>query len=513
MNNKKYRWILYTIVSVIAATIVIQIYWNYKNYQTNKQQLINDVQASLDKAVDDYYAALAENTTVALFLEGDSQKNAFAEGGKLENFFKKSIDTVNNKFTNLDALDINKIDGITMVKGIQLDSMTAEHKKKYPSISKDSFKNTVKQLKRLKGNSALSNIEMLTSKIVVSIKNDTLNLKEVDSFLSTEFERKNIKIKSKLNYYKSEDQKNFSKEADSKFLDKVGSFEKHSLKTISKSTFLPKQSILELHFTNETQTILKRSLTGILISTLLVFGVISCLFYLLKIINHQKQLAEVKNDLISNITHEFKTPIATISAALESISNFNAIDDKAKTKKYLNMSSEQLGKLTIMVEKLLETATLDSDNLELNKEPFDIIILLQDLITKYQMQFPNNTFQHELPTDNLVVHADRFHIENAVNNILDNAVKYGGTDISIDLIQRKGNFSISISDTGTNLTKVHKDQIFEKFYRVQKGNTHDVKGFGIGLYYSKSIIEKHNGLLALELHKNKTTFKITLPHV
>ena len=99
-------------------------------------------------------------------------------------------------------------------------------------------------------------------------------------------------------------------------------------------------------------------------------------------------MAEVKNDLISNITHEFKTPIATIGVALESINSFNGIDDKAKTKKYINMSSTQLSKLNIMVEKLLETATLDSDSLELKKEKIDCIELLNTLINRYQVQYP-----------------------------------------------------------------------------------------------------------------------------
>lgn len=94
MNDKRYKWILYTIVTVIIVTIGIQVFWNYKNYQSNKRQLINDVQISLDKAVDDYYAALAERTTVGIFLEGDQQKDALKDGGHIQNFLKKSIKTL-----------------------------------------------------------------------------------------------------------------------------------------------------------------------------------------------------------------------------------------------------------------------------------------------------------------------------------------------------------------------------------------------------------------------------------
>jgi len=198
--------------------------------------------------------------------------------------------------------------------------------------------------------------------------------------------------------------------------------------------------------------------------------------------------------------------------ALESISNFNAIEDKEKTKKYINMSTEQLGKLNTMVEKLLETATLDSDSLELNMESIDLIELLNSLVSRYKIQFPEKDFNTSFKLESLLTKVDVFHFENALNNILDNAVKYGGSILSIDLIPKDKSVEISISDNGNTLNKSNKERIFEKFYRVPKGNTHDVKGFGIGLYYTKTIIDKHNGSIVLDLNKNLTTFKITLPN-
>jgi len=232
----------------------------------------------------------------------------------------------------------------------------------------------------------------------------------------------------------------------------------------------------------------------------------------LQIIRRQKQLAEVKNDLISNITHEFKTPIATISVALESLKSFDGIDDKKKTKTYLDMSSEQLTKLNVMVEKLLETATLDSGNLELHKTPINVIDLLHTIVDKHQMQTESTTLTFDPKQTNIEVEVDVFHFENAINNIIDNAIKYGGNQIWIEVSQNAFLFTISISDNGTSLKMSNKDQIFEKFFRVSKGNTHNVKGFGIGLYYTKKIVEKHSGTIQLELKKTHTTFKLTLPN-
>ncbi len=352
MNNKRYRWILYTIVVVIVATISIQVYWNYKNYQTNKQQLINDVQVSLDKAVDDYYAALAERTTFGFILEGDQQKKAFEEGSELEKIFK-TIDESKNEFTNLDSLDKNTIEGITVFRGFKADSMSEAHNKKHNPLSAEQFKLKIDSLKNNNKDVNLKNAEFLTSKVMISIKNDTLDVKAVEELIAKELERKSINVDFYLDYKDIERDVNYFKVNGSLPELDPNHMSDNYLQTDTKSRFLPKGTFLTILFTNTTKTILYRILGGILISTLLVLAVISSLFYLLKIIKQQKQLAEVKNDLISNITHEFKTPIATISAALESISNFNAIDDKEKTKKYLNMSSTQLGKLNTMVEKLL----------------------------------------------------------------------------------------------------------------------------------------------------------------
>ncbi|WP_296382533.1 ATP-binding protein [Winogradskyella sp.] len=510
MNDKRYKWILYTIVVVIIATIAIQVYWNYKNYQTNKQQLINEVQISLDKAVDDYYTDLAERTTLGIFLEGDQQKNAFAEGSELE-LFLKTIDESENDFKNLDSLDINHIEGITVVRGLIADSIAKKHEEKHNRLSTNQFKLKTDSLNSVNRNTNIREFGMLTSKVIISISNDSLDIKVIDSLVKTEFERKSITVNHKIYYDEAESFRKFPSDLSVTLNDSIHPAN-GILSTTSKSTFLPKGSTLQISFTNETQTILKRILGGILISTLLVLAVISCLFYLLKVIKHQKQLAEVKNDLISNITHEFKTPIATIGVALESINSFNVIEDKEKTKKYLKISSEQLGKLNIMVEKLLETATLDSENIKFNKESVDIIELLNTLTNRYRIQFPEKEFNTNFKVESILSKVDMFHFENALNNILDNAVKYGGNIISIDLIPKAKSFDILISDNGNTLSKINKDKIFEKFYRVPKGNTHDVKGFGIGLYYTKSIVEKHKGSIDLDLNKNLTTFKITLPY-
>ena len=502
MNDARYKWILYIIVIVILSTIGIQVYWNYKNYLSSKQQLINDVQVSLDKAVDDYYANLAEKNTMAFAFKSPDSGKIINKTGKLDSIIQ------NLKSGNhvIDSLNPNLIKSISVFKEAKPDSILKFEYRKNNILKTDKSKFDI--ITHFKPDSLhTAKFRSLTSKVVISLTNDSLSLKEIDTLLRTELLRKNIHIDYSLNY---KDYKDGTRTYNG--FKAFNSLKRHLLKVTSESTFLPRGSDLTIAFTNETQIILKRIFGGILISFLLVLAVISSLFYLLHIIKHQKQLAEVKNDLISNITHEFKTPIATISVALESIKDFKIIEDKDKTKKYLELSSGQLKKLNEMVEKLLETATLDSDSLTLEKESINIVDLLKTIIEKHQLQAYQKTIDFSSPSNTLMASVDVFHFENAINNVLDNALKYGGNEIKVGIEQNSFAFTVSIIDNGNTITKAHKDKIFEKFYRIPKGNTHDVKGFGIGLYYTKKIVEKHGGTIHLDLEKKRTTFKLSFPN-
>lgn len=486
MNEQKYRWLLYVIITTILLTIVVQYYWNYKNYLLNKQSFTNQVQVSLDNALDTYYAELAEANNMTI-IETDSLAFNHEHTKLNADSIFKSIEL------EYHTIDTKSVSGFTQITNSDSGFTYNKNKKQ------------VSKIKILRGKKASDSIKLLKgiTSIFISIKNDTLDFTKLNPLIENELKRKQLNIDFALKQYKHD---TIFNTYNAKII------ESDFLKAKAKSTFLKQNESLEIIYSNATRIILKQGLSSIIISTLLVLAIISCLFYLLKIIKQQKQLAEVKNDLISNITHEFKTPIATIGVAIESIKNFNVIDNKEKTKNYLDMSNEQLSKLNIMVEKLLETASLDSDSLKLNKENINVSDLLHNITNKHKLQTENKSIDLCLPKETILAKVDVFHFENAINNIVDNAIKYGGDTINIDLSQNDIAFTVSISDNGTMLTKVNKDKIFEKFYRVSKGNTHDIKGFGIGLYYTKKIVEKHNGTIHLDLDNKKTTFKISLPN-
>lgn len=489
MNNLKYKGILYFIAAVILATLCIQVYWNYKNYLVGKQQLINDIQTSLDNAVDSYYTDLAKTNSFSLWTDSLN----FISNHTFDSVLHKS-DTVLFK-NSLDIQMTSLPNRISMLRSQYIDSSDV----RITIIDSPSYDTSMKRFAIF--DSVINPIEMLSSKIIISFTQDTLSLKKLDSLLLYELNRKNISVDYGLSHT------GLFNEAQSLRPEVI---ERSNLSTTANSPYSFFNNSLTIHFSNITFAVLKKNMVGIILSFLLITSVILCLLYLLKIIKHQKQLAEVKNDLINNITHEFKTPIATIGVAMEAILGFNDSRDSEKNLRYAKISQEQVEKLNGMVEKLLETATLDSEQLPLNFEEHDLVDLLEKATTKEVFSDQNKTIIFNPSEEKILYKIDIFHFENAVNNIIDNAIKYGGNEVSVTVKKEKGNIIISISDSGTSLTEHHKKQIFEKFYRVPKGNTHDVKGFGIGLYYAKKIIEKHHGTITLHVNK-QTTFIINLP--
>ncbi len=486
MNKKNYKWVVYFIGVTIITTIAVQVYWNYREYQLNKQNLISKVQQSLDNSVEAYFANLTKSGIIT-FTSSDIKNS------------KEITDTIVVSTTSRWGLR-KKMDS-TLQNIAKLKNQ------------KPLFINSQKNHAFFTPNDVIpKNIDSLISKVFISISRDTLDLAKLDKYLSEELKRTHIGIDYGLTYdyfqWISDD--NFDK----KTIDyKLENFPEKHLMVVSKSTYLPHRSHLELRFTNETAILLKNSFISILLSLILSISIIASLIYLLKTIYKQKQLAEVKNDLINNITHEFKTPIATISTALEAMKNFNALDDKAKTEKYISIANSQVANLNLMVEKILETASLTNQQLALNKQPIVIAELIELVIANYKISAPEKTINFKNNIGNAILNMDKFHLGNALGNIIDNALKYGGKIISVELSSFENAVEIVIKDSGNGIHKSQKEKVFEQFYRIPTGNTHNVKGFGIGLYYTKNIIEKHGGSISIVYDaKNATLFKIILPN-
>jgi two-component system phosphate regulon sensor histidine kinase PhoR len=507
MNLKKQHWTLYFITATIVLTIAVQLYWNYNNYLDNKQRVQNEIQSSLDIAIDEYYTDLSKSNFFTIIdYDSINSKSSF-----LKDFWNEDINSSKSK-VSISSIKISsdyKGDVSSIPKKLAeiygssvfiTDTINFEYNDK--KVTPKTSTKYQPEVQRLKINSDSLKILKGIQSVAIALNNDEINFTRLDSIFTNQLSKKGIKTPHYLVLL----EKNI----------KVG--ESHKAKDIelslfsnSKSTFLRPDQNLRAYYKDPTIEALKKSSTGILLSFLLSISVIFCLIYLLKIISNQKELAEIKNDLINNITHEFKTPIATISTAVEAIESFNVVDNKEKTKQYAAISAFQLKKLHQMVEKLLETATLDSESLMLQKEPTNIVDLIAkiakkfELLTKKDIKFTTNI-------DSKILKIDLFHFENAISNLVDNAIKYGGDSIEINLNSVLNVTEISVADNGKGIDKSQQERIFDKFYRVPKGNTHDVKGFGIGLYYTQKIIGKHNGSINVSSSFNNTIFKLQIPN-
>lgn len=502
MNTQRYNWILYLISTTIVITIAVQLYWNYNNYLDNKQRVQNEIQNSINVAIDEYYSDLSKDNFFAIF----SADSIRAGKGLFGDWMPNRKDSSKSKFT-ISSIQIktNDPDEYRQMPAI-LDSLIFNDSVITGHLNTDRILDESKRqshLQIIRGEREADSLRLIrgVQSVVIALSNDAVDFDKLDSIFSNHLDKKGIDTDHYLALFERDSLVGRSDLGNSTL----------AMYANSKSTFLRPYQSLRVYYKDPTLAALKKSSTGILLSLLLSITVILSLFYLLRIIRKQKELAEIKNDLISNITHEFKTPIATVSTAIEAIENFNVLDDKEKTKKYLSMSSVQLKKLHQMVEKLLETATLDSEKLILKKEPVDLVDLVARITKKHEILTEKNiSFSSNI--DSKMQSIDLFHFENAISNLVDNAIKYGGENIELNVNSVLNTTVISIADDGHGIEKNQHERIFDKFYRVPKGNRHDVKGFGIGLYYTKKIIEKHGGTIGLTSQKGTTVFKINIPN-
>lgn len=231
----------------------------------------------------------------------------------------------------------------------------------------------------------------------------------------------------------------------------------------------------------------------------------------------QQRLAEIKNDFISNITHELKTPIATVGVAIEALRNFNAIQSPEKTKEYLDISAAELQRLSLLVDKVLKLSMFEKQQIELNKEPFDLKELMEETLKIMKLQFDKHKAIVDFTaTDNsFMIEADKLHITSVIYNLLDNALKYSGTKPFIRIgmeVPEPNTVWLTVSDNGMGIAPQYQGKIFEKFFRVPTGNKHNIKGYGLGLSYVSEVIQSHKGTISVQSETDKgSTFRIQLP--
>jgi two-component system phosphate regulon sensor histidine kinase PhoR len=266
---------------------------------------------------------------------------------------------------------------------------------------------------------------------------------------------------------------------------------------------------------NQLGYILGKLKMPILFSLLLVGITIASFVALYRSLLRQHRLAQMKNDLISNITHELKTPIATVGVAIEALKNFNAIQDPQRTREYLDISQNELQRLGLLVDKVLKLSMFENKEIDIKYELFNLKDVVDEVVASLRLQLEKHHAQLTVNTEgDTSLRGDRLHMLSVVFNLLDNALKYSKENpvIQLSLKQINDQLELQVADNGIGIAEQYKGKVFDKFFRVPTGDTHNAKGHGLGLSYVAQVVRRHNGTIKVDSREGLgSTFTIILP--
>lgn len=271
-----------------------------------------------------------------------------------------------------------------------------------------------------------------------------------------------------------------------------------------------------LSFTGVREWVLNKIKPQIIFSLFITLLTIVSFYLLYRNLRLQQKLVEIKNDFISNVTHELKTPVATVSVALEALKNFDVLENPRLANEYLDIAWSEVNRLALLTDKILKTAIFESNGIKLHREHIHMDKLIDQILSSMRLMLEksNASVAFDKQGEDFVLTGAVDHLANVIYNLLDNALKYKGGDpvISISLKEMPDTVILSIQDNGTGIPAEYKSRIFEKFFRVPTGDVHTVKGYGLGLNYVSNVVKGHGGTITVDSEmQHGSCFTIVLP--
>ena len=517
MSNR----VVWIIISLMTVSLIgltsFQVYWINNAIKLSNERFNKDVHESLNQVAHKLerheLATIAYNDFV--FFEDTSitvNYHANAEGNEMKEDQEIQVvivdDTLPAKQTQTWVTSSNGNSQKLHVK----DSLGDVHFE-YTVETKDTASGTEVNVKRVLKKTATLNavVQRMVTQESIGVA-ARIEPRTLDSLLRIEFENKGIDIYFNFGVV-DENSKNFLvlQSNTPKEADLLNSSLKASL---FPNDILENATYLVVNFPTKDQFLFKKIFATLSSSVILLLVIIACFAYAIYIIFKQKKLSALKNDFINNMTHEFKTPIATVSLACEALSDKEIA--KVNVDKYVGVIKDETIRLETQVEKVLEAATMEKGDLQVSKNQEDLHAIINDCADRAQIQIEaeNGSLKRMLEAKNHFALVDGHHFSNAISNLLDNAVKYsnGNPNISITTKGKDGYITIEIQDKGIGITKDQQKYIFEKFYRVPTGNIHNVKGFGLGLNYVLYVVQAHQGQITVSSEPGKgSVFTIDIP--
>ena len=523
MNKLFFRLLIVLMSLSLIGIILVQVYWFDKSFENNEEQFKYHVKQVLGNVANklqknEQYSYYEMYNRLKDSIGKIPQKSDFLEFGYYQRDSRTNETIIYSNSINSEDYGISASFFDKKLDSVKLKNYTAKRKTEIynDDIDKSSLKQKVTPDIKIEKSGRLDILDNAQFEIVYK---DIAAVKPIQERVSNEMMQK--LLFEELNEYgvKTPFEFNvYSNGLATKIKSEGFRYEKKS--TYSIPIFIDNDG------NNKYQLLLTfPQKKRFLFSELIGICILSIIFTLIIIIAYasalnqlikQRQISRIKTDFINNMTHEFKTPIATINLALDAIKNPKIIDDKEKVLRYLQMIKDENKRMHAQVENVLRISKLEKKELDINKESANIHEIIEDAIEHVNLIVDdrNGTITTHFDANRTSVLLNDVHFTNVIVNILDNAIKYSPEEPVIDIYTEnvKDFVIVKIKDQGSGMSKVAQKRIFEKFYREHTGDLHNVKGHGLGLAYVKRIIDDHNSQIFVESEKGKgSTFIIKVP--
>ncbi|MGX1751992.1 sensor histidine kinase [Sphingobacterium sp. NPDC055346] len=470
---KKYKILLASIVLTIAGIIVVLGFWLFGSYFGHKQFFLGMTEHELFDVVQDFYSENEEQ------IQKENQNQRKDRIDRLSIAFKEkypqiNVDTIKSIFENQNFNRKNDRQNVSDSTGNSKSKMSRHFISSYVVRTINWNEATIDSL-QIRLEKSLRERDMYSPFIlqISNLPNEEERNKEFYHQRYKESKSRPIVIDQSENLY------------------------------------------LEVDYINPTVYLLKQIGWQLFFSLILIIALIGTFWTLLVTIRKQNQLAKMRKAFVNNMTHELKTPVSTVMAAIESIQRYGAKDDKERMNRYLSISRQELEHLSDMIERVLQVDVAETNGVLLEKTWFDLDNLIDESMENAKLFAKKEVdIQKTITGDSFQILADQAHIKNVINNLLDNAIKYAGDQVKINiaLSENGDRYTLSIQDNGIGIPKAYQKGVFDLFFRVPSGNIHNVKGFGLGLAYVKQIVQQHQGTIDLSSEEAVgSTFVIDLP--
>ena len=521
----------------IVSLIIVQSYQLHYTYNRKSKELNEKIQSFQDKI--SFRHEKAEDYRKYMNIVNDDFSVQYKEILKTE--FENLVPTQNITITDTVIFNKGNREKYLVIQGRAFDSirgLSAEQRvlaKNYREI-KDVFQGGTKiipvaadsgqisiELNQKVTQQIFKKAKFINEMMVQAFKENILETPQqridlifLDSIIAYELKSENLPKNYKFCIYQGE-QKPVIFPLKTKNYDGSMAFDSnHKVSLFPNNTF-SEPLYLQIQFPQRGRYILKEMTLSIAGSIIVIVLVLIAFVFMFKTIIEQRRLSELKAGFISNMTHEFKTPISTIALACEAMedSDVNNGKDNSSVLPFIDMIRQENRRLEILVESILESAALEKQNIQWGKEEVNLSEVADKVIENalFRVGKENCSILLSKPEEPIIILCDRLHLRNLLSNIIDNAVKYsiGRASVEVDIKQNQKSIVLSISDSGIGIKKEHIDKIFDKLYRVPTGDIHNVKGFGLGLNYVQRICEGYQWNIKVKSKYGMgTTFVITM---